>query len=706
MKAGLRYWILSTECQPRHLGGIGTYVPLMAQGLRDQGHDVMVVLPNYMLDGRMKVGDLAGVPTVEFNPRHWPDIPKSLGVVARLSLVFSEIVKVLVERFGCPNYIEVQDFQGIGYFVLQRQLTFEPDYPQIPVLVRAHCPSFLHRRYNDDSEFHLPEYWVGEMERFCYVAADAVLVPSDAMERELLDEGLRLRSIRVPNPVDGESIPSDRNRYDGEVVYFSRLQPLKGIIELLDAFQDRFDDAQFDEIVVIGASAKYQARGQELRTFLEDKHSDAVGNGTIKFLGAMDRLAALERLKSAKVVLVPSRFESFGYAVTEAMALHRVVVASKNGGQADYIVDDVNGILFDPDCRSGTSSLSGALERALSLSETERERMGAMAAATVRQLHNPFEVGRRLLEALESMSDPLAARASRRFPVVRPQPQAIETVASNTTNGEVATNMRRGDRLSVVVPCYNLGETLNETVRSVVESTYRPLELIIVDDGSTDPSTIAALYRLDVETSDSLSLRVIHTDNQGLAAARNTGALASTGHYLSFLDADDLVEPTYFARAVEIIDSYENVGFVGSWMQYFEMSAQVFVSWNPEPPFLLYHNMINSSSIVALADTWLAHGRNNPHMFTGMEDYESVVRMVAAGVAGVAIPQKLYHYRVRRNSMSRQFNKANKLLMYERMTELNSAIYTRFAKELTGLLNANGPGISVENPTIISDWGK
>ena len=84
--------------------------------------------------------------------------------------------------------------------------------------------------------------------------------------------------------------------------------------------------------------------------------------------------------------------------------------------------------------------------------------------------------------------------------------------------------------VSVIVPCYNQTRFVTDAVESIVAQTYRDVEIIVVNDGSTDHTSDAvARYQ---------AVRVIEQDNRGLAAARNAGLHASRGDYLVFLDAD------------------------------------------------------------------------------------------------------------------------------------------------------------------------
>ena len=121
-----------------------------------------------------------------------------------------------------------------------------------------------------------------------------------------------------------------------------------------------------------------------------------------------------------------------------------------------------------------------------------------------------------------------------------------------------------GVRVSVITPVYNMEETIEASVRSVLGQTLQDLELICVDDGSTD-RTGAILDRLAQEDP---RLRVIHQENRGVSAARNTGLASAAGETVAWLDGDDQMGPQALeklnAALLEIgasmaICNYENV---------------------------------------------------------------------------------------------------------------------------------------------------
>ncbi len=103
-------------------------------------------------------------------------------------------------------------------------------------------------------------------------------------------------------------------------------------------------------------------------------------------------------------------------------------------------------------------------------------------------------------------------------------------------------------QVSVIIPAYNAGKYLAETVQSVLAQTYTDFEIIICDDGSTDNT--AALAK---SFSDS-RIKYTYQKNSGVSVARNNGAESSTGKYLAFLDADDLFHSDNLSRKVNFLE--------------------------------------------------------------------------------------------------------------------------------------------------------
>ncbi len=115
-------------------------------------------------------------------------------------------------------------------------------------------------------------------------------------------------------------------------------------------------------------------------------------------------------------------------------------------------------------------------------------------------------------------------------------------------------------KISVIVPCYNVEEYVQKCIRSIAEQDYDNLEIICINDGSTD-TTLQILSTLQQELA---CLRIIDQKNKGLSGARNVGIEHATGDYIMFIDSDDWLEKNTFAKTFQtgfdlIIFSYNRI---------------------------------------------------------------------------------------------------------------------------------------------------
>lgn len=117
--------------------------------------------------------------------------------------------------------------------------------------------------------------------------------------------------------------------------------------------------------------------------------------------------------------------------------------------------------------------------------------------------------------------------------------------------------MATADLVSVIMPVYNGGQLLREAIESALAQTYSPIEIIVVDDGSTDATP---------EILASFGSRIVHIrqTNSGAAVARNAAMQASSGEYLAFLDADDLWEPEKLATQIAYFEQHPDVDLVAT----------------------------------------------------------------------------------------------------------------------------------------------
>jgi glycosyltransferase involved in cell wall biosynthesis len=206
--------------------------------------------------------------------------------------------------------------------------------------------------------------------------------------------------------------------------------------------------------------------------------------------------------------------------------------------------------------------------------------------------------------------------------------------------------------VSVLVPCFNQGQWIDEAIDSVLEQTVQDFEIIVVDDGSTDEAT-----RHRLETQNWPRTRAIRTANRGLPAARNAAARLATGEFLCALDADDRLASTWFEKALAAFDRDPDLAFVSHWLEAFGDEQWL---WRPERcelPDLLVRNVVNSAALVRRA-AFESVGGFDESMRDGCEDWDFWLRVVEAGHRGTIVPEVQYFYRRNEHSMSRRMTRS------------------------------------------------
>lgn len=207
--------------------------------------------------------------------------------------------------------------------------------------------------------------------------------------------------------------------------------------------------------------------------------------------------------------------------------------------------------------------------------------------------------------------------------------------------------------VSVVIPCYNHGQYVAEAVASVFNSSYRNIEIILVDDGSNDISTIQELDRLASQYTE--TIRLIRQRNTGLPGARNRGIQSSTGEYILTLDADDLIHPSFIMKAVWHLNRKPNVGFVYCDTLLFGEQNRKWETEEFDMTALLHHNYVPATAVFR-KKMWGTVQGYDEEMILGYEDWEFWIRCGLAGWQGLRLSETLFYYRKHGHSMLAESN--------------------------------------------------
>lgn len=244
-------------------------------------------------------------------------------------------------------------------------------------------------------------------------------------------------------------------------------------------------------------------------------------------------------------------------------------------------------------------------------------------------------------------------------------------------------------KVSVVIPCYNDENYIQEAVQSVLDQTLQDFEIIIVDDGSND-ATKKVLAKIKNE-----KLRLITQKNQGLSAARNNGIKAAKALYILVLDGDDTVDAFFLEKAVVVLDENQALGAVSSYCNLFIKNHQVVHKHLPKgggiADFLFDNNSVSFALI--RKKCWEQIGGYDEQMKNGFEDWEFWIALTKRGWGIFVIPEYLFNYRQKKKSMSKDskmnFREANLNYIYKKHQDEYQQHFDETIDYLTNLVQRN-----------------
>jgi len=669
----MNYWLLTTEFPPFYGGGIATYCVNTAEMLAGQGYSITVITPDSDTGSFYKKETVNNYTVMRFDPYH-SKFANYIGYYAGLSYRFAEVVEQLIEEGNIPDMIESQDYQGIAYYLLQFKLLKQGPLNNIPVIITLHSPAFLYLNINRVPLYKFPDYQVCEMEKQTIVAADMIISPTkylrNAIENEIPGSSQKIKII--PNPFAAKLPQAEGFTYKkNKIVFYGKLSLQKGVMNLLEYFKEIWKISNLQLVLVGGTDIVYHPQMATMGDYVKSLYKKYISDGRLIIKDKIHPDELKKEMSEAHVVVIPSVTDNLPYALIENMALGKIVLASVQGGQAEVIKDGENGFLFDHNI---AGDFSKKLFSILSLEKEGLQKISENAIASIISFYSFRQIFFKKHDAILELKNNYSFPSL--FPFLYQEQQSYHQVENNSP------------LLSIVIPYYNMGNYVLETLESIHNSQYPYKEIIIVNDGSDEQKSIDILPLAEKK----YGCKIINTPNKGLAEARNTGAKNSQGRYLAFLDPDDKIAPGYYSKAIGVLEKFRNVYGAGCFVKYFEKRSSYWITSSPQPPYILAHNSINSSALIYKRDAFLKAGLNDKKVDYGLEDYESVISMISQGYNMVVLPEVLFYYRVRKNSMFRNINRNKLLYSYKYITEKHAEYFRDHAVELIQILNANGPG--------------
>lgn len=235
-------------------------------------------------------------------------------------------------------------------------------------------------------------------------------------------------------------------------------------------------------------------------------------------------------------------------------------------------------------------------------------------------------------------------------------------------------------KISIIIPFYNNKSTIKETLDSVINQTYTNTEIILVDDGSTE--------KIEEDIKPYLSEKNIlyfRQNNKGVSFARNFGASISTGDYLVFLDADDLIEKTYLEKCIGEFNKNQNVKIVYSLAKIFGRDNKIWElgSFTNLKNFLI-GNCIFVSAMIKKIDFENINGFDTKLDF--YEDWDLWISILKDGGDVIQIQEYLFFYRTHANyssasdkaAKSKNIHTKNRFKIYSKHYDLYEKLFTDF----------------------------
>lgn len=618
---------------PIRNGGIGTAYRYVADLLAGAGHDVTVLygLGSYCETGTIQEWvDYYAARGVRFVPAPSPEVPNKMGRIGSITRISYEVYEWLKHQQF--DVVHVSEWRGVGYYSLLAKrlgLAFEDTV----FCVKCSSPNLWAKLGGNVTYSGLQDAGTAYMERRSVELADVVVSGSLHMLRWMLKHGYdipRERAYVQPNIMlksttvkDADDEDAGRVSHDGEaqeikeIVFFGRLEPRKGVHVFCAAIDRLVSRGEtIDRIIFLGKIPKHSEvvstiRGQSQRWQCQ-----------VEFLTDMGQPEALSYLAgSGRLAVIPSLLENSSFAIYECLVYGIHFLASDVGGNGELVHEgDRDLALFAPT----PSALADKLQQTL--------RTGVRLW---RPAFDYKENNREWLDWHASLASPAQRRA------------VAEAATGAGENGPAA----RQPLVSICIAHYERPKFLRHALESARDQTYRNIEIIIVDDGSS--SEDAVRYLKDIERSSEYeNVKVLRQENKYLGASRNTAARAANGEYLLFMDDDNVAKSHEVERFVQVMNR-TNADFLTCFADEFQhpeyprdgdaierhtpLGASVSVGF--------FRNGYGDSNALVRRSAFEALGGFTEEYRIGRDDQELFSRAVLQGYRLEIVPEALFWYR-------------------------------------------------------------
>ena len=596
---------------PVRTGGIGTAYASLAEALAGAGHKVTIL---YAQGQHCEVGTIADWTAyyrargVQFEPL--PLSPVRMEAVHQLKIAHDVYLWLKSRSFDVIHFPEMF---GCGCFALEAKrlgLAFDASV----LCVGLHSPTVWHLIENGECVDRVEQLTLDAMERKSVALADVVVSPSNYLLEWVRSWGWELPEHVHVHPYVSPEVPVNHAARGavGEIVFFGRLETRKGLELFCDAVERLYTHGVLADRKVVFLGKIGLAGGKDALEYLRERtQAWPYRWDVITELGRQDAIAYLE--SHDVLAVMPSVSDNAPNTVLECLGRGIPFVATAVGGIPEMIDGaDHERVLAPPEA-------AGIADR---IRQVLRE--GAVPAAPA---YEPRDVRRAWVAWHEAQV----------IPPPTPRPA-----------------LPQRPLVSVCLATRNRGAVLQQAIASIEQQTYRPLEIVLVDDGSDSPEAVRYLDEVAPNFVKE-GWTLVRGPQRFPGAARNTAAAHARGKFLLFMDDDNVALPHEIQTLVTAAE-YGGLPLLTCGFDAFSgdrppAQANGFeFRWVPlgaSMPLGMIVNCFGDTNMLVRRDKFFEIGGFDEECGAGLvEDWVFHSRAYLAGIDPVAVPEVLFHYRV------------------------------------------------------------
>jgi glycosyltransferase involved in cell wall biosynthesis len=645
-------------------GGIGTFVWYFSRLLREADQDVHIVYTSPQERPRkewMPPFEKLGISVTSiYSPSNTIQIPNGFGWHAWLAELANDAIP------ADADIVYFADWQGHGFHFVRKRRFMENKLPAAVTVLHGNTkwnrqgmrgwPSSYEDMAQDFLESYVPQH------------SDFVVSPSQYMLDWAKHNGWVLPPedrVRVlPYPfIPAHEFPASTTEAGHKferLVFFGRLDTRKGIdlfVNSLIALQGKPCLQSLKEVVLLGARGdNLYGEPEDIARLLQDELGDIKVEAR-PHLSSFEAQAYLAENRHTTLVVMPSRSETMGFAIIESSLIPGLnLICSNAGGIPEVFGPQGQDQLFEP----YLVPMINKLEERLLAGPQDAAQLGT---------YDWKKANRGWLAFHEEVCEYVCALRSEH--------------ERRAASAPIATNTPRNQKtVDVCIPYYNLGAYLPYLLESIAQQTTQDFNLFIINDGSTDPKSVAVFEQMSQKYAQE-HWNFISIENQGVCAARNLAASLGSAEYICFVDADNIAVPHMIERFTESIRRSGD-DCLGCYMYLFEGEGRQYSASGLQHPAVFHYVPIGNCLTMGILDnpfgdvnciirrsTFEALGgfTEDVSRYINHEDRELLTRLALAGYKLDIIPEFLLFYRQRKDSRLRTtdpyLNHARVLRHYE-----------------------------------------